>query len=289
MSRPDSSRFSTCLQLEIASEEDRPLLLSYAVASLLAVVWLVLVRVVPGPLPPIFVEPGAPIITFDPLPLGPARPSAEAKTARLGSASASAAAHGAGSLRDAFKGNAGLVDAGNILRGVDVRPTGSAPAAATALKVGLETGAGSRTPGITRTGDLSLATAGMGAVRNGGVPRHVVAIGAPEVRPVAGEAFAGSPAEVGQIARAHVPQLARCYHEEGLSRNASLAGLVRLSITVEAGRVVSAHVIDRSWTGAGAAEAERCLVRTVRGWRLGSSDARMVLPLSFTSPSSGSR
>ena len=57
-----------------------------------------------------------------------------------------------------------------------------------------------------------------------------------------------------------------------------------LAVDVEAGRVTSARIVDRSWAGAGVAETESCLVRSVRGWRLGSSDARIVLPLSFTSP-----
>jgi hypothetical protein len=188
-------------------------------------------------------------------------------------------------VRNIFKGMAGLVDAGNLLRNVDVEPAGTGRGEASRLKVGLETGVGSRTPGLTQSGGRSLEGAGLGTVRNGGVSRNVLTVGAPEVRAVAPGSGGGDAAEMGQTARAHVPQLARCYHDEGLSRNRSLAGLVRLALTVEAGRVTSAAIVDRSWSGAGAAEAESCLLRTVRGWRLGSSDARIVLPLSFTSPS----
>jgi hypothetical protein len=131
---------------------------------------------------------------------------------------------------------------------------------------------------------LSPGGAGLGTVSGGGVSRNAVTIAAPEVRPVAGGTASGITSEVGQAARAHVPQLERCYHQEGLSRNPSLAGLVRLGLTVEGGRVTSAQILERTWAGAGAPEAESCLVRAARGWRLGGADARIVLPLSFTSP-----
>jgi hypothetical protein len=114
-----------------------------------------------------------------------------------------------------------------------------------------------------------------------------VAVAEPEVRAVvAGPAGVGATA-VGQTARAHIPQLERCYYAEGLTRNASLAGIVRLAVDVEAGRVSSASIVDRTWAGAGVVETESCLVRSVRGWRLGSANARIVLPLSFTSPARG--
>jgi hypothetical protein len=291
VSRPHPFGLDAALRLDLASEENRPLLLSYTIASLLALAWLALVHIVPVPLRPVPVDFVA-IITFAPQPLAPAAPSTAVPAGRAREGvrreTPSPQSRGAGTVRDMFTGNSGLVDAGNILRNVDVEPTSSARGEATRLKVGLGTGAGSRTPGLTRPGGGSLAGAGVGNVRDGGVSRHVLTIGAPDVRAVAAGSATGSAAEMGQTARAHVPQLARCYHEEGLSRNRSLAGLVRLALTVEAGRVTSATIVDRSWAGAGAAAAESCLLRAVRGWRLGSSDARIVLPLSFTSPARGS-
>jgi hypothetical protein len=105
----------------------------------------------------------------------------------------------------------------------------------------------------------------------------------PEVRAVRGESARGNAMEVGQSARAFAPQLQRCYVDEGLTRNPGLAGLVRLAIEVDGGRVVAARVVDRSWAGVGVTETEDCLVRAVRGWRLGTSTAKLTLPFSFTS------
>jgi hypothetical protein len=268
------------------------LFVSYLVASLLALTWLTLVHVVPAPLAPPIVNPREPVITFDPDPPVLARPFNDARAGRGGHGvrptSPRVDSRGAGSIREIFSGNTGLVDAGNLLRGVDVTPTGTSARESAGLKVGLRTGVGSRTPGRSETGRLSPTSAGVGAVGGGGVSRNAVTIAAPEVRPIVDGASRGDVSEVGQTARAHAPQLERCYHDEGLTRNASLAGLVRLAIDVEAGRVTSAQIVDRSWVGAGVAETESCLVRSVRGWRLGSSNARIVLPLSFTSPARAS-
>lgn len=285
---PDRSRFTTPLRFELASEEERPLFVSYLGSSLLAVAWLVLVHAMPSPLvEPVIGDLVPPVITFAPrsLPITTAPSAARrAGSDRLGGRESSGGGlPTAVSVRDAFSGAVPLVDAGNLLHGVDVAPSGSTLGDPTALKVGLGTGVGSRTPGRARAGGLSPAGPGVGAVVGVGVSRTAVTIAPPEVRPLAVGAGAGNAGEVGQAARAHVPQLARCYHQEGLSRNAGLAGLVRLAITVEAGRVTSATILDRSWAGAGAAETERCLLQSVRGWRLGGSDARIVLPLSFTS------
>lgn len=286
MSRSERSGFDTTLRFELASEEDRPLFVSYFLASALALAWLALVHTMPRPILPPFVDPGSPTITFEPLAPAIERPM----TARVNEAgravrqrAAPAGSPEATSLINAFSGTPGLVDAGRLLRGVDITP-GGARAGEPSKKVGLETGVGSRTPGRVGDRGLSSSGAGLGTVVGGGVSRNAVTIAPPEVRTVSGATTTGITSEVGQTARAHVPQLERCYHQEGLSRNPALAGLVRLGLTVQGGRVTSAHVVDRTWAGAGAAEAESCLVRTARGWRLGGADAQIVLPLSFTSP-----
>ena len=286
MSRPERSSFDTTLRFELASEEDRPLFVSYLLASVLALGWLVLVHVMPRPILPL-IDLGPSIIIFDPFTPAVQPPAEAVREGGRGSQRTPTAvgSPGAGSMRDAFSGTAGLVDAGRLLSGVDVSPSGSAIGDPMAGKVGLETGVGARTPGRVRGGGLSPSGAGLGTVRGGGLSRTAVVIAPPEVRAVAGAPAAGITSEVGQTARAHVPQLERCYHQEGLSRNPALAGLVRLGLTVQAGRVTSAHIVDRTWIGAGAAEAESCLVRMARGWRLGGADAQIVLPLSFTSPS----
>jgi hypothetical protein len=281
MSRPEPSGFSATLRFELASDEGRPLFVSYLVASLLALTWLILVHVIPSPLGRIVANPDDPLITFEPDQLAPASPPIGTSVARSGEGVRTS--RGAASGREIFSGSTGLVDAGNLLRGVQLTTSDATAGEPTGLKVGLQTGVGSRTPGMSRGGGASPLESGVGAVVGEGVSRHAVKIAPPEVRAIVGGSPGANASEVGQTARAHAPQLERCYHEEGLSRNASLAGLVRLAITVERGRVTSAHIVDRSWAGAGVAEAESCLLRAVRGWRLGDSDARIVLPLSFTS------
>lgn len=273
------------LRFELATEEGRALFVSYGVASALALAWLLVVQVMPARAHEPVGSPDEPIVVVPPpadlpIPRDESARSARGATHRA----APVGATGASSIRGAFGGTAGLVDAGRILRGVDLSPGSSAAGEAGVRKVGLGTGIASRTPGLSREGGVSPTGAGIGAVAGEGVSRSALTIAPPEVRPIADAPSAGASTEVGQSARAHVPQLERCYYAEGLSRNPALAGLVRLAITVEGGRVTTAEVVSRSWAGAGASQTESCLVRVARGWRLGSSSARIVLPLSFTSP-----
>lgn len=279
MSRPQ--RTPAILRLECVAEEDRPLFVSYLVASLLALSWVLLVHYAPDRLGGGILDDRI-IIVVPPLDL-PFPPVVAEARQRGRTTAPPASAGGAGNVRDFFTGNAGLVDAGQLLRGVPVEPSGSAAGEPAGKVLGLETGAGSRTPGRSRGEGLSPA-GGVGAVVGQGLSRRSVTVAPPEVEDVAAGASVGNATEVGQTARAYAPQLARCYYDEGLSRNASLGGLVRLALTVKAGRVTSASIVDRSWAGVGAAETESCLLRSVRGWRLGDGDARIVLPFSFTSP-----
>ena len=282
MSRPHRS--PAILRLECVAEEDRPLFVSYLVASLLAVSWVLLVHYAPDRLGEGILNPDDRFIIVVPPLVDLPLPAAVADARRRGRTAAPAPeARGAGNVRDFFTGNAGLVDAGTLLRGVMVEPSGSAAGEPTGKALGVETGAGSRTPGRSRGEGLSPA-GGVGAVVGRGLSRRAVTVAPPEVEALGPGPSVGNASAVGQTARAYVPQLARCYYDEGLSRNPSLGGVVRLALTVKAGRVTSASIVDRSWVGAGAAEAESCLLQSVRGWRLGDGDARIVLPLSFTSP-----
>lgn len=277
------SAFGATLRFELVSDEGRPLFVSYLVASLLALSWLGLVRMMPIPLggvPPA----SEPIITFEAD--APAPPSPSDGVAKV---RGRASSPNASRVPNVFSGRTGLVDAGSILRAVDVRPTNSRATDPSGMRVALGTGIESRTPGRSGTGDFSPSGAGIGAVHSSGVSRSGVSIAAPEVRPVVAGTSVGDATEVGRAARAHVPQLERCYHDEGLTRNAALGGLVRLALTVQGGRVTTAEIVNRSWSGAGVAETESCLVRAARGWQLGSGDARVVLPLSFTSPATAGR
>ena len=293
MSPAEPFGFNAALRFELASDEGRALLGSYLVATLLAVAWLALVHLVPRPPLGSFTKSDNPFITFEPAPPDLTLPPVEALVTSPGDRgrqmTSRIVSRDPSNIRSLFSGNTGLVDAGSVLRGVDITPSGTGAREPTALKVGLGTGVGSRTPGRTGSGGQSLTGAGVGVVRANGVPRNTVTIAGPEVRPMVDAPSRGDASAVGQTARAFAPQLERCYHEEGLARNPALAGLVRMSIDVEAGRVTSAQIVDRSWAGAGAAETESCLLRSIRGWRLGTSSARIVLPLSFTSPARGSR
>jgi hypothetical protein len=292
MSPTEPFGFNAALRFELASDEGRALLGSYSVAILLAVSWLALVHLVPRPPLGAFTKPDDAIITFEPAP-PLSMPPVEARVTSPSEGGrrvvSGGAAPDASNIRSLFSGNTGLVDAGRLLHGVDITPSGTGAGEVGTFKVGLETGVASRTPGRTGSGGQSLAGAGVGVVRGNGIPRNTVTVAGTEARPVVEAPSRGDASAVGQTARAFVPQLERCYYDEGLTRNPSLAGIVRMSIEVEAGRVTSAQIVGRSWAGAGAAETESCLLRSVRAWRLGTSTARMVLPLSFTSPARGSR
>jgi hypothetical protein len=278
------SRLETTLRFEMASDEGQALLVSYLFATLLAVAWLVLVHLVPRP-PRVQAEsPNEPPIIVVVPPLEASVPSLMERTRDGGGRRLTPRAGSGSDISKIFRGDLPLVDAGRLIRGIQLTAS-TAAASEHARKVGLETEVGSRTPGLERAESVSRSTAGVGVVRgNGGLSRSAVVIARPEVRLNGRRASAGDVVEVGQAVRSHVPQLERCYYQEGLTRNESLAGLVRLAIDVEGGQVRSARVVERSWTGAGVPETESCLERTAQRWRLGESSARIVLPLSFTAP-----
>jgi hypothetical protein len=66
----------------------------------------------------------------------------------------------------------------------------------------------------------------------------------------------------------HVADVKRCYEQEGLARNPSLAGTVDVRITVLATGVVSeASTSSEDMRGPGAREVAKCLATVVRNWR----------------------
>jgi hypothetical protein len=277
------------LRFEMVSDEGRALLMSYLIATLLAVVWLMVVRFAPTPARKgveIPRESPVTVVVQHPEPLelsfGPRDPD-DIDRGRATPASAPG-----NDIRKIFGGDLRLVDAGKLLRGIDVTVARGA-ATEHARKVGLGTDVGSRTPGLSRGESGPSSAGGVGVVRGNGVSRSAMIVAPPDVRAVSAGTASGDIVEVGQAVRARAPQLERCYFEEGLARNASLAGLVRLAIEVEAGQVRSARVVERSWSGEGAAETESCLERTTRRWRLGTLSARIVLPLSFTNSARDAR
>lgn len=283
MVRAETPSFNTALRFELVSDEGRALAGSYLVAVLLAITWLALVHLVPRPLGNGGESPLVIVLDHpDLVPPSAREPVREAAQA-VGATLSRIATLNANTIRAAFGGNTGLGGGGNPLRGVTVTGSGTPGGHQTARAVPLGTGPGSGTPGRGRMGGAGPVGSGLGVVSGVGVTRANVAIAPPEVRAVAAGSSPGDVTEVGRTARAHAPQLQRCYQEEGLMRNPSLAGLVRLAIDVEGGRVTAARVVYRSWTGAGVAETESCLIGAIRGWRLGASSASLTLPFSFTS------
>jgi len=295
------------LRYEIAGDEGRALLGSYAFAFALGIAWLLIVYFGPKTLPmQLLARDEQPIaVTFDalePLPGGGApgeegeaiRTPAPSRNAGAGSRSTTARA---GAIAAAFgsangTGTGGMVgDVSNVLRNVDVSSgaggTGAGAAAtsggATGGKVVLgsgEGGQGSRTPGrgnIGGTTGIGGAAGGIGGVGPGGgtVSRAPVRISPP--RPIDAPAVRGVQRDVGELGtfvRGRESQLRFCYNEYGLKVNPSLAGSVSASIALTpAGDVSGVDITNRTWSGAGAGETERCIAEKIRGWRFPASEA----------------
>ena len=218
--------------------------------------------------------------------------------ARAGNAGARRPAVSTGAIADAFgttrgTGSGGLVgDVSNVLRGVDVASgAGGTGAGAAATggggrggKVVLgsgDAGQGSRTPGRGGIGGTvgvgGGAGGGIGGVGPGGgtVSRTPVRIAPP--RPIDAPSVGGvrrDVSELGTFVRGRESQLRFCYNEYGLKVNPSLAGSVSASVTLTAaGAVSGVDITNRTWSGAGARETERCLAEKIRGWRFAASEA----------------
>ena len=204
----------------------------------------------------------------------------------------------AGAIADAFgtssgKGTGGLVgDVSNVLRNVDVSSgaggtgagangTGGAGRGGKVVLGAGEGGEGSRTPGRGgiggKLGAGGGAGGGIGGVGPGGgtVSRAPVRISPP--RPIDAPAVGGVQRDVGELGtfvRGRESQLRFCYNEYGLKVNPSLAGSVTASISLTpSGGVSGVNVTNRTWSGAGASETERCIADKIRGWRFPASDA----------------
>lgn len=203
-----------------------------------------------------------------------------------------------GAIADAFgttkgTGTGGLVgDVSNVLRNVDVS-SGSGGTGAGAAGVGGagrggkvvlgsgEGGEGSRTPGrggIGGTiGGAGGAGGGIGGVGPGGgtVSRTPVRIAPP--RPIDAPSVGGVQRDVGELGtfvRGRESQLRFCYNEYGLKVNPALAGSVSASVTLTpAGGVTGVNVTNRTWSGEGASDTERCIAEKIRAWRFPPSEA----------------
>lgn len=310
------SVFGRSLRYEVAGEEGRALLASYAIAFTLGVVWLGIVYFGPRTLPMQLLPKEEPpiAVTFDPLEPGsetaagageevPAPGPADRGNGPQGDRAGSerrgnsgrATTASAGAIADAFgggsgTGSGGLVgDVSNVLRGVDVA-SGSGGAGATGAGGGArgkvvlgagEGGAGARTPGRGGIGGTVGAAGGegggIGGVGPGGgsVSRAPVRISPP--RPIDVPAVGGvrrDVSELGTFVRGRESQLRFCYNEFGLKVNPSLAGSVTASITLAgSGAVSGVDITNRTWSGAGASETERCIADKIRSWRFPASEA----------------
>ena len=277
------------LRYEIAGEEGRALLTSYALSFALGIAWLAFVYFGPRTLPmQLLSRDERPIaVTFD-MPEPPtdaaaaeeAAPAAapvpkERSSGRQRTSNPAAIANAFGSSP-----SGGLVgDVSNVLRNVDVSSGTAGTSGANAggkvvLRAG-EGGAGSRTPGRGGIGN-ALGPGGIGVGAGGGtVSRTPVRIAPP--RPIDAPRAGGvqrDVSELGTYVRGHEAQLRFCYNEYGLKENPSLAGSVTASVALTpTGGVTSVNVTHRTWSGVGAAETERCITDKMRTWHFPPSEA----------------
>jgi hypothetical protein len=172
-------------------------------------------------------------------------------------------------------------DVSNVLRGVDVNSGGGATPGAGGGKAVIgygQGGQGSRTPGRGGLGtglDSTPGGGGLGGVGGGGnVGFATVRVAPPSV--IRAEKASGpgrNVAELGNYVRGRQSQLQFCYQEFGLKVNPQLAGTVGVAVTLTgAGKVTGVDITRRTWSGAGSAEAERCIRERVMGWSFPPSD-----------------
>jgi hypothetical protein len=129
---------------------------------------------------------------------------------------------------------------------------------------------------------------GIGGVGSGGgIQRAAVRVAAPS--PVRAENVGGNRrdvGELGQFVRSRESQLRFCYQEYGLKANPSLAGTVTVAISLTgSGDVTGVNITNRTWSGAGASEAESCIRSKIQSWRFPASDAgggTYSFPFNFT-------
>ena len=286
------------LRLDLEDEERRALLGSYAISATLGVAFLLLQQF--GPRIERVSEglPQRTVITVrnlggfpEPTPMA----SIDAGNRGAGSPGEVMLRTAAGvrsSIRDRIAGAftsgaaAPVGDPAGLLRGVAVARAGAGAGpddAKHVLEYG-QGGQGSAVPGRSGmgTGEGASGIGGVGGAR--GIGRAAVAVSGPPSIPVAPPSSEGATEALGTMVRAREAGLRFCY-EESLRSNPSLAGSVTVAVTVaDAGSVAGAQVTRRSWSGSGAAEAEACMLRTIRAWHLGSAvrPGTYSFPFSFT-------
>lgn len=328
--------FTSKLRFELADEESRALLGSYAISISLGILFLLLVQfypvttapsllpeptvislVPPDELPPV-VEP-PPVVeqageaerTPSPGPVNrpQGRVGPERGNPTPGRPGSRTEQNRTGAIGDAFgtgsgAGTGGMVgDVSGILRGVATNSgsggtggglggSGGGGAGGRAVLGSGQGGQGSTTPGRGGigggTGTGGGGGGGIGGVgAGGGVTRSTVRVAPPAV--VRAENLGGARRDVsdlGTFVRSRESQLRHCYTEFGLKSNPRLAGTVTVAITMTgAGSVTNANITNRTWSGAGSSESERCILARIRSWKFPSSDAgggTFSFPFNFT-------
>ena len=273
------------------TSEARALTVSHALAVSLGASWLMLVYLTPAPPPSIALlrpEEAAPIaVQFDdppPPPKHAAPPPEAAPTVNVppptpAEKEKQRAAKEEAEIGDAFGGgktNALVGDVTNALRGVEVAKGSEGGSGGRKAVIGYgQGGIGARTPGKGFDAAAAAAASGIGKVNaQGGVARASIRVAAPQVVQRPGERASRDMTQLGTFVRSRQAQLQFCYQEQGLLLNPALAGSIGLEVSLApGGAVAAARVTDRTWSGAGVAETEACIVQRIRGWAFPSSSA----------------
>lgn len=272
-------------------DENKPLIISQIAASLIGAAWVTLVYITPPPPPTIALlrpeEAAAVEVEFeDEKPKPPEEKPPEpdpvtdsavvpppSKAEAKAKADAKAAQNAFGAAPSALVG-----DVTNALRGVDVsagKAAGAAGSGGGKAVIGYGAGgSGVRTPGKGVDPSVTAAGENIGTVNaRGSVASATIAVDAPKIiRSADGGASGRDMARLGTFVRGRNAQLQYCYRDVGIPLNANLAGSINVAITMDAaGTVTDARVATRSWSGAGVAEAEACVLSRVKGWAFPAS------------------
>ena len=273
------------------ASESRALTVSHALAMGIGASWLALVYLTPAPPPSIALlrpEEAASIeVQFDDPPPPPKREAPPPENAPVvnvppptpADKEKQRAAKEEAEIGDAFGGgstNALVGDVTNALRGVEVAKGDKGGTGGRKAVIGYgQGGTGARTPGQGFDAAAAAAASGIGKVNaQGGVVRASIRVAAPQVVARPGERASRDMAQLGTFVRARQAQLQFCYQEQGLLLNPGLAGSISVEVSLApGGTVAAARVAERTWSGAGTAETESCILQRVRGWAFPASSA----------------
>ena len=286
--RAEEASFTRNLRYAIADSEERALVWGYVISTGLGLLWLMLVFLLPAPAASITLLPPDELpveVKFEEAPPAPTAAPAAAPAAvpKPAGGNEGQNAQNLKKMGDAFGGGAnagggGMVgDVSNALRGVDVSSSsGGSPGMKGKAVIGYgQGGQGSRTPGRGGLGTgLGTGGGGIGGVGGNGVGYSGVLVAAPQVIRATNTGGPGrNTSDLGNYVRGRESQLRFCYEEYGLKANPALAGTVSAAVTLTGqGNVTDVAIAERSWSGAGAAEAEQCIKQRIAGWRFPPSE-----------------